>query len=56
VLLDAGPGNDRVNVVHGARDRVTCDPGRDIVVADATERVAPDCERVQRKNRGSSSR
>jgi N-acetylglucosamine-6-sulfatase len=57
-----GPGSDRLHggagpdVIHardGERDRVTCGLGRDVVRADATDRVAGDCETVRRPVAGS---
>jgi hypothetical protein len=42
-------GDDRVRVRGGGRDRVRCGRGRDRVVADRRDRVARDCERVQRR-------
>lgn len=48
-VVSAGRGNDRITVEHdGARDFVRCGPGRDIVTADARDRVARDCEIVSR--------
>jgi Ca2+-binding RTX toxin-like protein len=46
--LSGGPGNDTILVRDGARDSVSCGPGRDRVVADRVDRVARDCERVER--------
>ncbi|HEY6583768.1 MAG TPA: sialidase family protein [Gaiellaceae bacterium] len=46
--LDARAGNDRVKVDGGGRDVVRCGRGRDLVNADATDRVAADCELVAR--------
>ena len=52
---DCGPlwckhpyGNDRVEARDGEADSITCGAGRDVVVADAADVVAPDCEDVQR--------
>jgi Ca2+-binding RTX toxin-like protein len=52
---DCGPlwckhpyGNDRVEARDGEADSITCGAGRDLVVADAADVVAPDCEEVQR--------
>ncbi|MBD0329806.1 MAG: hypothetical protein ICV64_06860 [Thermoleophilia bacterium] len=44
----AGPGNDVVHARDRARDDIRCGPGRDHVVADRIDRVARDCERVER--------
>jgi hypothetical protein len=44
-------GNDRIDVRGGGTDTVFCGPGRDTVLADATDRIAPDCERVTRSSR-----
>src|SRR6476659_9789439 len=40
---------DLVDVVGGARDTVACRGGRDVVTADARDRVARDCEVVSRR-------
>jgi len=43
----ARAGNDRIAVEYDAGvDRVSCGPGRDVVVADARDRVGADCEVV----------
>jgi RTX calcium-binding nonapeptide repeat (4 copies) len=43
-------GNDRIAVAaDGRRDDVRCGRGRDIVMADALDRVAADCEVVSRQ-------
>ncbi|HUQ22004.1 MAG TPA: sialidase family protein [Gaiellaceae bacterium] len=43
-------GNDRVAAEYdGGLDRVTCGAGRDVVVADARDRIDPDCEVVSRR-------
>ena len=47
-VLFAGRGNDVVLVRGGGRDVVRCGLGRDRVVADRRDRVARDCERVER--------
>ena len=41
-------GNDRIDVRSGGTDTVFCGPGRDTVLADPTDRIAPDCEVVRR--------
>ncbi len=47
-LVLAGPGNDRIDGRDGWRDVITCGAGRDDVLADRLDVVAPDCERVAR--------
>ena len=42
-------GNDRIDVAGGGSDRVSCGRGADLVAADATDRVGPDCEVVTRR-------
>lgn len=45
--LLGGPGNDRVQARDGAADVVNCGPGpSDLAVVDGSDRVAPNCERV----------
>jgi hypothetical protein len=39
---------DRIQAWNGVRDTVSCGRGRDIVTADASDRVARDCEIVSR--------
>src|SRR5688572_27803431 len=46
--IDARGGNDRIKVDGGRRDTVRCGRGADLVNADATDRVARDCETVVR--------
>jgi len=46
--IAAGRGNDRISVFGGGRDRVLCGRGTDLVNADASDRLARDCERVAR--------
>jgi Ca2+-binding RTX toxin-like protein len=48
-VLLGGAGNDVLSVRDGQRDRLTCGPGRDRVVADRLDVVARDCERVVRR-------
>jgi hypothetical protein len=48
-IVDGGAGSDRVLARGGGRDRIRCGSGRDTVVADRRDRVARDCETVQRK-------
>lgn len=45
--LDGGPGNDFLSGDTGL-DTIRCGPGRDRVIAEWKDRVARDCERVQR--------
>jgi Ca2+-binding RTX toxin-like protein len=45
--LDGGDGDDTITSRDGSADKVTCGPGNDTVVADATDTVAADCENVQ---------
>ena len=45
----AGSGADRVQVAFGGVDRVDCGAGTDLVSADATDRVAANCEVVSRR-------
>lgn len=45
--LDGGPGND-VLIGDQGLDTIRCGPGRDRVMAERKDRVARDCERVQR--------
>jgi Ca2+-binding RTX toxin-like protein len=48
-LLAGGPGADVIVARDGTRDRIFCGPGRDRVVADRRDRIAPGCERVTRR-------
>lgn len=41
-------GDDRLLVQGGGADRVACGSGRDVVRADADDRIAGDCERTRR--------
>ncbi len=47
-ILDAGAGNDRIFAQDKAVDTIRCGAGRDVVVADRSDRVARDCETVGR--------
>jgi hypothetical protein len=48
--IAAGRGNDRIAAEYDSGvDRVTCGPGRDVVVADPQDRVERDCEVVSRR-------
>jgi len=44
--LDGGPGNDTIGAKDGARDRVACGAGRDVVTADRADRLVG-CEVVR---------
>jgi len=44
--LNGGPGNDVVSGGPGA-DTLVCGPGRDTAIADASDKIAADCETVQ---------
>lgn len=46
--VDSGSGNDLIFGSDGARDVITCGPGRDRVGADPIDRVSRNCERVSR--------
>jgi Ca2+-binding RTX toxin-like protein len=46
--IDGGTGDDRINVVHGGTDTVTCGRGNDVVFADPRDVVAADCESIRR--------
>jgi hypothetical protein len=46
----AGSGDDRVVAQYdGAVDTIACGPGRDVVTADGSDRVAADCELVSHR-------
>ena len=46
----ARAGNDRIAAEYdGGVDRISCGAGRDVVTADARDRVGPDCEVVSRR-------
>ena len=48
--IAAGRGNDRIAAEYDSgSDRVSCGPGRDILVADPQDRVDLDCEVVSRR-------
>ena len=40
---------DRIDVVFGATDTVSCGKGLDVVTADLADRIANDCEFVSRR-------
>lgn len=44
----AGPGDDFVEAADNERDYVDCGTGNDVVGADPKDRVAVNCETVQR--------
>jgi Ca2+-binding RTX toxin-like protein len=47
-IVHGGFGNDRVYARDGQRDSIDCGPGgRDLVVSDAKDQVAGNCERVR---------
>ena len=46
--IDGRGGNDRIKVDGGRRDTVRCGRGTDLVNADASDRLARDCETVVR--------
>jgi hypothetical protein len=46
--VSAGAGNDSIDARDGYRDVIDCGSGFDRVVADSLDRVATNCERVQR--------
>ena len=45
---DGGPGDDRIEAGDVAQDTIACGDGNDLVVADADDIVAADCETVDR--------
>lgn len=47
-VLRGNSGNDRITGGSG-RDRISCGRGRDTVIADRSDRVARDCERIVRR-------
>lgn len=47
--LDGGAQGDAINARGGGHDRIRCGPGRDTVLADRSDRVLRDCERVLRR-------
>jgi Ca2+-binding RTX toxin-like protein len=44
-----GDGNDAIDAANGSTERIRCGAGRDVVRADATDRLSG-CERVFRLN------
>jgi Ca2+-binding RTX toxin-like protein len=46
--MDGRAGNDRISTAGLYLDRVVCGPGDDVVLADASDIVADDCETVDR--------
>jgi Ca2+-binding RTX toxin-like protein len=53
--ISGAGGNDTIDVRDGEQDSVQCGPGTDVVQADAIDRVADDCERVERGSAASAS-
>jgi hypothetical protein len=47
-VVNAGPGNDHVEVLSPATDQVRCGDGVDTVVAGRGDHIDPDCEQVSR--------
>lgn len=47
-LLSGGGGDDTIAARDGARDSISCGPGRDLVVADRLDSVGRDCEIIRR--------
>jgi Ca2+-binding RTX toxin-like protein len=47
-VIEGGAGDDRINVVAGSIDAVSCGPGKDTVFASAGDVVNLDCEDVRR--------
>ncbi|MDQ3573064.1 MAG: hypothetical protein M3383_09430 [Actinomycetota bacterium] len=47
--ISGNSGNDRIGARDGKRDRINCGTGRDTVIADRSDRVARNCERVRRR-------
>lgn len=47
-VVNAGPGNDHVEVLSPATDQVRCGDGLDTVVAGRGDHIDPDCEQVHR--------
>lgn len=50
--FEGANGRDLIKAVDGARrvrDRIECGRGRDRVIADRTDEVDRDCERVKRR-------
>lgn len=43
----AGSGADAIRALNGAHDVISCGPDVDVVIADATDEIASDCENVQ---------
>lgn len=42
--VDGGPGRDYIDVRGGGADSVSCGPGKDVVLYDASDTIAGDCE------------
>jgi hypothetical protein len=43
----AGSGADAIRALNGAYDIISCGPDVDVVIADATDVIGADCEKVQ---------
>jgi hypothetical protein len=43
-VIHGGAGRDRIDALDGTRDTIDCGDGKDMVWADASDVVAPDCE------------
>ena len=46
--MQGGPGNDRIDAVDGAIDRIDCGEGYDIVSVDPNDVIVGGCEDVRR--------
>lgn len=44
--IDTGSANDTIDAANGYADHISCGAGEDVVHADATDKVADDCEQV----------
>ena len=47
-VVQDGPGNDRIDAVDGAIDRIDCGEGNDIVSVDPNDVIVGNCEDVRR--------
>ena len=47
-VVSGDEGDDRISVVDGSIDRVSCGGGADTVFADVIDVLAADCENVRR--------
>ena len=48
-LLNGGLGADRIEARDGARDRIACGAGKDVVIVDRLDVVGRDCETIRRR-------